>query len=121
VDGYIPLFLQNIESWRASVENELPPMTVATVASHSYALTTRPDLTHRKLAGLGQRKGMGLPCMAKLLTDGCVHLLHNSSYLEVPLALRWAVSVRATGTVRKRQAVRTVHHIPNHICWVTLL
>ncbi len=33
----------------------------------------------------------------------------------------WAVPVRATGTVSKRQAVRPVHHVQNHTFRVTLL
>jgi hypothetical protein len=45
------------------------------------------------------------------MTYGCVHLPYSS----------WAAPVRVTGTVRKRQEVRPVHHIQNHTCPVTLL
>ncbi len=38
---------------------------------------------------------------------------HETDYSAAP--------VRATGTVRKRQAVRPVHNVQNHTCLVTLL
>jgi hypothetical protein len=43
--------------------------------------------------------------------------------LEIPSALSWAAPVRATGTVRKEQALRLrpVRHVQNHTCRVTLL
>jgi hypothetical protein len=56
------------------------------------------------------------------MTDGCVHLLHTSSWKFYQLAAgQWSAFVRATGTVRKRQAVRPFHHVFNHTCQVTLL
>jgi hypothetical protein len=44
-----------------------------------------------------------------------VYIFHTTA------ARSWAAPVRATGTVRKRQAVRPVHHMKNHTCQVTLL
>jgi hypothetical protein len=41
--------------------------------------------------------------------------------MEIPSARSWAAPVRATGTVRKRQAVRLVYHVQNHTCGGTLL
>jgi hypothetical protein len=41
--------------------------------------------------------------------------------MEIPSARNWAAPIRATGTVRKRQVVRPVHHAQNHTCRVTLL
>ncbi len=40
---------------------------------------------------------------------------------NIPAARNWAALVMASGTVRKRQAVRPVHHVRNHICRLTLL
>jgi hypothetical protein len=41
--------------------------------------------------------------------------------LVIPSARSWASPVRATGTVRKRQAVEPVHHGQTHTCRITLL
>jgi hypothetical protein len=49
----------------------------------------------------------------------CTFILYQLQ--EIPSARSWAVPFRATGTVRKRQAVRPVHHIQNHTCRVALL
>jgi hypothetical protein len=74
--------------------------------------------------GKNQREGMGLleyqtmPSLHDEAHDGfCVHLLYNRSWKFHQLA----APVRATGTVRKRQAVRPFHHIQSHTCRVTLL
>jgi hypothetical protein len=48
------------------------------------------------------------------LTPGRHGLVQHQ--LNIPSA-----ATKATGTVRKRQAVRPAHHIQNHTCWVTLL
>jgi hypothetical protein len=46
------------------------------------------------------------------MTDGCVRLLYTAA--ETPSARSAAAPVRATGTVRKRQAVLPVHQVQNH-------
>ncbi len=57
------------------------------------------------------------------MTDGCAHLPYNSSWKFHKLAAG-AATVNATAngyrTVRKKQAVRPVHHIQNHTCRVTV-
>jgi hypothetical protein len=45
----------------------------------------------------------------------------NVKQLEIQSDSSWAAPVRATGTVRKGQAVRPVLLRQNHTCWVTLL
>jgi hypothetical protein len=55
------------------------------------------------------------------MTDGSVHLLYNSSCMDIPSNCNWAALVRATCTVQKRQAVRSVHRVQNHTCRITLL
>jgi hypothetical protein len=58
----------------------------------------------------------------QLLTDGCVHLLYNnSSWKFYQFAARQLLSRQPCSTVRKRQAVRPVHHVQYHTCRVTLL
>jgi hypothetical protein len=42
------------------------------------------------------------------MTDICVHLLY---YSKIPSASSWAAPVRTTGTVRKKQPVRSVLHV----------
>jgi hypothetical protein len=54
------------------------------------------------------------------MTDGCVHLLYNSSWKFHQLAAGQLLSGQS-GTVRKRQAVRPGHHVQSHTCRVTLL
>ncbi len=48
----------------------------------------------------------------RIAHDGwfCVHFLYITA-ARIPSARRFAVSIRATGTVRKRQPVRPVHHV----------
>jgi hypothetical protein len=41
--------------------------------------------------------------------------------LEIPTARSWAAPARATGTVRKRQAIRPVDHVQILTCRVNLL
>jgi hypothetical protein len=54
--------------------------------------------------------------------DGWLCTFTIKLQLEIPSARSWSVSpVRATGTVRKRQTVRPVHHVQNHTCRVALL
>jgi hypothetical protein len=52
------------------------------------------------------------------MTDGCVHLIYNCSWKFHLHAHSWTAPVRATGTIRKRQAVRPFHHAQNHTCLV---
>jgi hypothetical protein len=54
------------------------------------------------------------PSVMSYLTPGRHGLVQQ--LLNIPSA-----ATKATGTVRKRQAVRPAHHIQNHTCWVTLL
>ncbi len=69
-----------------------------------------------------QREGMALleyqsmPSLRDVAHDGwllsvCVHLLHILHRLEIPSARSCAAPMRATGTVRKSQAIRPVHHV----------
>jgi hypothetical protein len=55
-----------------------------------------------------------------LMTDCCVLYIYyiTAARYSITVARSFAAPVRATGTVRKRQAVRTVQ---NHICRLTLL
>jgi hypothetical protein len=46
---------------------------------------------------------------------------YNKHQLEIPSARSWAAPIRAANTVRKRQAVRPVHHVQDHTYRVTLL
>ncbi len=60
-----------------------------------------------------------VPCVTYY--DGWLCTFTIQQQLDISLAHSWAALFRAAGTVRKRQAVRPVHHIQNHICRVTLL
>ncbi len=62
----------------------------------------------------------GHPSLHYVAHDGwlCTFTIYKSSWKFHQHA---AASARATGTVRKRQAVPPVHHVQNHTCWVTLL
>jgi hypothetical protein len=55
------------------------------------------------------------------MTDGCVHLLYYITTAGNSISTHLGSSCKATGTVRKRQAVWPVHHIQNHTCRVTFL
>ncbi len=55
------------------------------------------------------------------MTDGGVHVCTIQHQLKILSAKSWAAPISATGTVRKRQAAWTVHHVQNHTCRVTLL
>jgi hypothetical protein len=63
-----------------------------------------------------------MPSLRDVAHDGwlCTCIFTMLQKLEIPSARSWAAPVRATGTVRKRQAVRPVHH-NNTSCLVTLL
>ncbi len=47
--------------------------------------------------------------------DGWLCTFTTQQEMEIPSARSWAATVRATGTVRERQAVRPAHHIQNYI------
>jgi hypothetical protein len=49
--------------------------------------------------------------------DGWLCTFNTKQQLEITSANSWAAPVQTTGTVRKRQAVRPVHHLQNHTCW----
>jgi hypothetical protein len=52
------------------------------------------------------------------MTDGC-NIYCITAPLEIPSArMQRAALVRATGMVRKKQAVRPLHHVQNHTCRV---
>jgi hypothetical protein len=67
-----------------------------------------------------QKKGMGLleyqamPFSRDVPNEGWLCTFTIKQQLEVPSARSCAAPVRATGTVRKRQAVRFVHHVQHH-------
>ncbi len=48
--------------------------------------------------------------------DGWLWTFIMQQQLEIPSDSSWAAPVRATGTVRKRRALRPVHHVQNHTC-----
>ncbi len=50
-----------------------------------------------------------------------VYIYHLKKQLEIPSASSWTGLDRASGTLRKSQAVWSVHHIQNHTFRVTLL
>jgi hypothetical protein len=52
--------------------------------------------------------------------DGRLCTFTTQQELEIPSSGSGATPVRATGTVRKRQAVRLVHHVQNHTSRDTL-
>ena len=55
-----------------------------------------------------------MPSLRDLAHDGWLCTLPKEQQLEMPSTRSWAAPVRTTGTVRKRQAVRPVHHVQNH-------
>jgi len=59
--------------------------------------------------------------MRDIAHDGWLCTFTIYQQMEIPSVRSWAAPVRGTGTVRKRQAVRPVHHGQNHICRGTLL
>jgi hypothetical protein len=70
-----------------------------------------------------QREGMvlleyqAIPCLRDVAHD--IYYIYQQ--LEIPSPRSWAATVRASGTVRKRQAEWPVHLVQNHTCRVTLL
>jgi hypothetical protein len=50
-----------------------------------------------------------------------VFLLNDGWQLKILSNNRWAAPISATGTVRKRQVERPVHHLQNHTYRVPLL
>ncbi len=62
-----------------------------------------------------------MPYLRDVALDGWLCTSTIYQLLEIPAARSWAAPVRATGTVRKRQAVRPVHHVQNNTLGVTLL
>ena len=61
-----------------------------------------------------------MPSLRDEAHDGWLCTSALKQQLEIASARSWEAPVRATGTVRKRQAVRPVHH-NNTSCLVTLL
>jgi hypothetical protein len=74
-----------------------------------------------------QREGNGLleyramTSLHEIAHDEWLCTFTKKQQLEILSARSWEAPVRATGTVRKRQAVWPVHHVQNHNCRVTLL
>ena len=69
--------------------------------------------------GLLEYKAMS--SLRDIALDGWFCTFSIKQQLEIPSDRSWAAPVLATGTVRKRQAVRPVHHVQNYTCRVTLL
>ncbi len=59
--------------------------------------------------------------MREVAHGGWLSTFTIQQQLEIPSARSWAAPVRATDMVRKRQALRPVHHVQNHTCRVTIL
>ncbi len=78
-------------------------------------------------SGHDQRESMRLlenqtmPSLRHVAHDGWLCAFTILQQLEIPSSCSWTALVRETGTVRKRQAERPVHHVQNHTCRPTLL
>ncbi len=57
-----------------------------------------------------------MPSLRDVSHDGMVVYIYYITAAGIPTARSWAAPVRATGMVRKRQAVWPVHHVENHTC-----
>jgi hypothetical protein len=73
--------------------------------------------------GRNQREGIDLLEYQAMpsLHDGWLRTCTIYQKLEISSARSWEAPVSATDTVRKRQALRPVHHVQNRTCRVTLL
>ncbi len=70
---------------------------------------------------MGLLEYQAMPSSRHVAHDGWLCAFTILQQLEIPSSCSWTALVRATGTVRKRQAERPVHHVQNHTCRPTLL
>jgi hypothetical protein len=70
---------------------------------------------------MGLLEYQAMPSLNDVAHDRWLCTFTIEQQLEIPSARSLAAHVRATGTVRKRQAVRPVYHLQNDTCRVTVL
>ncbi len=120
-----PVFSYNRQSFylsrRENSQREGREVAIAMIVLCYLTLEGGGEPESRPKRKHGSTRVPGHACLAWRAHDGWLLYIYYKIAAGNSVSSQLGSSCQGTGTVRKRQAVRPVHHVQNHTCRVTLL